>query len=163
MVYRPWRFHRLHTCALTDAGTAACWGDDSWGQASPPAGRYAAIRAGFGSTCALTEEGEKVYWGSGSGRWGGGCLLTVDGEAACWDRELEGGPFVAVASGHSSRNHCALTEAGEVLCWGGSEFAPPLGRFTAIDSGVSRACAVTEEGDVVCWGDRTYEVRFSGI
>ena len=27
-----------HTCALQNDGTPVCWGDDTYGQASPPAG-----------------------------------------------------------------------------------------------------------------------------
>ena len=75
-------------------------------------------------------------------------------EATCHGADVEGGPFTAASPG--TAHYCALTEAGEVICWGDSRFDPPPGRFTAISSGAVRTCAVTEDGEVVCWGDSTY-------
>lgn len=54
--------HALH---LTGAGTVVAWGDDSYGQASPPAGLsgVTAIAAGGFYSLALTADGEVVQWG----------------------------------------------------------------------------------------------------
>ena len=53
---------------------------------------------------------------------------------------------------------CAITDAGEAVCWGyrADEWGtPPPGPFTEISVGYSefneRACALTGEGEVRCW------------
>ena len=51
----------FHTCALTQAGTVRCWGDNNQGQTTVPAamqgGGVAAIAVGGSHTCALTQGG----------------------------------------------------------------------------------------------------------
>ena len=50
---------------------------------------------------------------------------------------------------------CALTDAGEIACWG---FDIPLvrdvpsGEFTDLSLGPTDACAITTQSTVVCWG-----------
>ena len=52
---------------------------------------------------------------------------------------------------------CALTDAGEAVCWRSihNKTAPPdpqPGRYVAVSDGGYHTCALTEEGAVVCWG-----------
>ena len=65
------------------------------------------------------------------------------------------GRFTAIStrSGHA----CALTETGEVVCWGEDPFSarfgeddPPPGRFTAISVTSWRSCALTDAGELTC-------------
>jgi hypothetical protein len=50
-------------CALRTDGTLACWGDNTYGQATPPAGTYTALSSGGGATCALKTDGTLACWG----------------------------------------------------------------------------------------------------
>ncbi len=50
---------------------------------------------------------------------------------------------------------CALDDAGEVLCWGNSNYgvdSPPNGVFTALSSAAGVACALDQGGGLYCWG-----------
>ena len=52
-----------HGCALDTDGRVVCWGDNRYGQASPPAGLYSEISAGEDATCAIETHGRVVCWG----------------------------------------------------------------------------------------------------
>ena len=52
-----------HSCAVTKAGGAVCWGENADGQSTAPAGSYTQISAGGYHTCALTTAGKAVCWG----------------------------------------------------------------------------------------------------
>ena len=59
---------------------------------------------------------------------------------------------------------CALTDAGEIACWG---FGIPLvddvpeGLFTDLSLGPADACAITSDGAAACWGAGYAHVRDS--
>jgi alpha-tubulin suppressor-like RCC1 family protein len=52
-----------HSCALSTAGTAACWGYNAQGQATPPAGTFNALGAGGYHTCAIRPTNAIACWG----------------------------------------------------------------------------------------------------
>ena len=52
----------------------------------------------------------------------------------------------------AERHSCALTEAGEAVCWSEYQVRDPVpGRYTAIGVGGGRTCVLTETGEAVCW------------
>lgn len=96
-----------HTCALSTDGTLACWGNNWFGQATPPAGTFTQVSAGEYHTCAL----------------------RTDGTWACWGRNNYGqstppeGTFTEVSAGNDY--NCALRTDGGPVCWGFNGPAPP--------------------------------------
>ncbi|NBT26149.1 MAG: RCC1 repeat-containing protein [Actinobacteria bacterium] len=131
-----------HTCGLTSAGAAYCWGANSSGElgdgtttnrASPVAvtgGKtFASIVAGTRHTCGLTSAGAAYCWGYnaygqiGDGTAGGGDAQGNGSHTA--DRlspvAVSGGKtFTSLAAGGS--NTCGLTSAGVAYCWGNNYF-----------------------------------------
>ena len=135
-----------HTCAIKADGTVACWGNNGYGQASPPAnlGTVNQLVAGSFFTCAV----------------------KTDGTVACWGRDDYGqanppndlGTVTQLASGEA--HSCAVKTDGTVLCWGDTysgKTAPPpsLGTVTQLTGGKNHTCAVKTDGTVACWGDNS--------
>ena len=168
----------FHSCGLTLAGRAYCWGGNTWGTlgdgsrtasnrpVAVAAGlRYTMIESGAGHTCGVTESGKVYCWG-----------LNDEGHVgADWVRRgieephvLPGNQFwVQVSAGHD--HSCALTNEGVAWCWGdnvaghlgsGGNFArsfePVRGAstetFTAVVAGYYQSWALTESGQMYCWG-----------
>jgi hypothetical protein len=57
---------RYHTCAIKSNGTASCWGANSLGQSSPPAGlgTVTELSASGSHTCAIKSDGAVACWGN---------------------------------------------------------------------------------------------------
>ena len=89
------------SCALRESGEAACWGNNDYGQADAPPGRFAAVSVGGAHACGLRESGELVCWGDNN------FYSQTDAPE---------GRFRSVSAGwyHS----CAIRESGELACWG---------------------------------------------
>ncbi len=172
-----------HTCGLTPAGAAYCWGSNRFGDlgigvsdtlAHPvPAAVsggliFQSLSASPGRTCGVTASGETYCWGA----------HTVVGDTAGSNTPalVPGGlTLVTLRAGGSFA--CGLTAAGIPLCWGansmgalgnGDSIADPYplvhtpaavvgGRtFQSLAAGYSHACGVTTAGAAYCWG---YDAR----
>ncbi len=186
-----------NTCAITAAGGVECWGDNNSGQVGDGTfvERNAAVAVGglsnvveldLGSgqfACARTAEG-LFCWGSnrsgqlGDGAGGAGthgsCGETGR-EYDCSSNAVQVAAFTTdAASGLAAQvdlgleHGCAVTEGGEVWCWGNND-AGQLGTgdvvatntpvaVTGIASAVQVAlgrnntCVRLMDGSVQCWG-----------
>ena len=139
---------KAHVCALKIDGQAACLGDQTHGQAAPPAGSFTSLSAGGGHTCALKENGEAVCWGEISGPPPGVFTRLISGEA----------------------HTCGLRPGGGMACWGDASNAnmgqlnlpESAGVFTQIAAGGEQTCGLNPNGEVTCWQvdapDSTYSV-----
>ena len=169
------------TCAITDDGTAWCWGRNESGEvgdgttenrfeptqvtglARPAVG----ISRGHDHACAVLDDGSGWCWGDntvnelGIGRQPGSAAnepvpIRVAGVPG----------LVAVSAGGGFT--CALSDVGGAWCWGSDLFGE-LGRagdydwtvpgpvagldsgVDAIDAGDDQACAI-RDGALLCWG-----------
>lgn len=171
-----------HTCGLDKEARAWCWGINSDGQlglrhrvAQPvPAQvvgelRFTEIAAGDRSTCALDREGRAYCWGAhAQGQIGHGAdtqngTLQVTVPTPVQQAEVRF-TQLDLSSGHA----CAVTQSGEVWCWG-ANWKGQLGDGTTVDrtapvkvntdvelvavtAGGFHTCGLDRGGRAWCWG-----------
>ena len=173
-----------HTCGLTSAGVAYCWGWNGEGQlgtgdmvdrtspvmVSMPADvTFVSIHANQFHTCALTSIGTIYCWGgNGYGQLGNGTTVQSNVPTAV----AAGVTFVSMSIG--ARHTCAVTTTGTIYCWGfnyygqlgignaiDSRIPTPVSMpgdvlFASIDAGGNYTCALTTVGTIYCWGRNEY-------
>jgi alpha-tubulin suppressor-like RCC1 family protein len=123
----------LHTCAILDDGSAACWGSDGNGQlgngavtgdqpapspvALPPGRTAVAITAGHAHTCAVLDDGSAACWGFDAlGEVGDGSGFSLEQPSPSRVALPPGRTAVAISAGDA--HTCALLDDGSAACWG---------------------------------------------
>jgi len=105
-----------HTCGLSLAGEAICWGMSYESGPTRIAGpRFVALTTGVSHTCGLAVDGSAYCWGSNErAQLGSGTRKTeVPTKVAAAP------PFVSVSAG--GWYSCGLTADGRVFCWGSND------------------------------------------
>ena len=171
-----------HTCGVKTNGSVACWGDDEYGQSTPPSGKFASVSAGDRHTCGVKTNGSVACWGdydeesirqmpgeftSISVSFIDTCGVRTNGSIACLrdDQSVRTSAFTPIPSGKFTSISvgtvfgCGVRADGSVACWGyieGDWSPPPSGKFASVSVGHPHVCGVRTNGSVECWG-REYE------
>ena len=147
-----------HTCAIRKGdGRLVCWGDDEFGQASPPDGERFIGPEPDPEPVAIPEV-PLVTMSLGDEH---ACGLDNEQNAWCWGSNAygrstppAGEKFTAVSAG--KEHTCALRIDGSITCWGKDDrgqASPPEGSgYVAISSGGWFSCAINSRALAVCWG-----------
>lgn len=176
-----------HGCALLNDGKAQCWGPGSFGQLGNGIKSDSAVPVevilqseeiitqlalGDSHSCVLLDTKEVMCWGRNTlGQLGRtGPSTTAPGLVDALLNERGEPNTLAITAG--DHHTCALSEMGEVRCWGQGNlgvvgddnvsnhnvFTPQLVkglryRATAIAASAQHTCALMASGDVKCWGN----------
>lgn len=170
---------RRHSCALSTAGDAYCWGDNGVGQLGdgtttdrlvPTAvsGGLSLVEVSASSThtCGVTTGDEAYCWGSNSdGQLGDG--TTTD---RLVPTAVSGGLSLVEIRAGGQLFTCARATGGAAYCWGhngvgqlgigtftGSGFSTPQAvtggsTFAGLTAGGSHACGLATTDGAYCWG-----------
>ncbi|GKS57130.1 hypothetical protein YTPLAS18_06570 [Nitrospira sp.] len=168
-----------HSCALTKDGRVRCWGNNQDGQLGDGTrvsqhtpdlvvgllGSARDVTVGERHTCILTASGGVKCWGSNEASQLGDGTRT-DRVSPTEVHELPSGVRMVAAG---ERHTCAMSERGEVHCWGGNRHGQ-LGdgsfdtraraiRVVELEPGIRglavgwrHTCVLTASGGVKCWG-----------
>ncbi|MFO7894081.1 MAG: Ig-like domain-containing protein [Longimicrobiales bacterium] len=170
-----------HACGVTPGGEAYCWGgngngqlgDGTWDTRNTPtlvAGDllWQAVAGGGDHSCGVTTGGAVYCWGA---NWNGQAGQTDTGNNYNTP-QLVDDTRTYVDVGAADEHACALTDAGDLYCWGydndcvgvlgdggwcSSTTEPALvqGGLTFAEFRVAHnhVCALTATGEGYCWGD----------
>jgi len=132
----------LHTCGLTSAGAAYCWGENQSGNLgdgtttneltpTPVVGPGGGAALSFAS---ISAGGLNSFT----------CGLTSSGTAYCWGDNLDG-QLGTTTTAQSSTTPIAVTGPG-----GGAALS-----YASITTGAAHVCGLTGDGAAYCWGGNT--------
>jgi alpha-tubulin suppressor-like RCC1 family protein len=121
-----------HTCGITTAGAAYCWGENTFGQLGSG--------ADFSSDHPAVVSGKTVFASISSGGYHT-CGLTAAGVAFCWGDNTYGQLGVTTDT---------IFEADAPVPVDGNL------RFKSISAGLLNTCGITTGGAAYCWGDNSY-------
>ena len=146
-------------------------GENAFGAATPPQGRFVQLVTGEFHSCALRNDGVALCWGLGS------TAAPPDADAgasATPDIERPWGQAMAPADQKFQRlavglaHSCGILESGDVQCWGAGKTAGACssvdtcgqavfqtGPFLEIGLGYTNSCGILASGSIKCWGSNS--------
>ncbi len=193
---------RAHVCALTEAGKLRCWGKGAMGQLGSEGtasvggrmgdvpvdadvgGVVKTVTTGRNHTCVLLEDKNVACFGeNSSGQLGIGSNVNVGDKAGTMGVNLKrvdlGADFAVAQLATGQDFNCALSERGEIKCWGAND-GGQLGQgvasltkgtkpeemgdalpftdlgegqmATGLACGFLHCCATTIQRTMKCWG-----------
>lgn len=180
MRYRGVAAGRIHTCAVTMANEAYCWGVNQNGQVGDGSTTdrmvptlvsgghiFVTVASGAAHSCALDNSGSAWCWGANDhGQLGDG---STDGKLV--PVAVAGGlVFESLTAGEA--HTCGIVAGGAAYCWGDNTHGqlgigsmtqrlsptPVAGglAFATISAGDGSTCAVTPGRTAYCWGDNEF-------
>lgn len=185
------RLRRLEIRLAGDGrGAVACWGgDNESGRATPPAGTFAQVSAGWGHTCGVQTDGTAACWGDNwygqatplegvrypflkIQRTGRGSVSSLSAGIACGTdcgQQYLPGTLVTLSA--------QPTEGARFSRWDGACLgstptctlamsdnqtvvaifvSPSTSTFTQVSAGGFHTCGLNSDGTVTCWGGNQY-------
>lgn len=171
-----------HTCGVTAAFVAMCWGENQSaqlgtgvvGNTSTPTAvaaplnsgqvSYASVSAGFLHSCGITTTSKIFCWGSLGGATSSIPVEKTNPFSQSW---------ASLGEGPTAQHVCATTSTNVAWCWGdntsgqlgngsggaGFKSSAPVGvlsggvSFVATSTGYLHSCALTSTSDAYCWGE----------
>lgn len=125
-----------HTCALTSAGDAWCWGENSFGALGDGRSGGGSFPTGFDRSSPVRVVGGLVFAEIAAGGFiGHTCGITTDRVAYCWGDNEVG----AIGDGTTTDRFSPARVAGGLTLAG-------------MDAGFRHTCAFTNDGTLYCWG-----------
>lgn len=145
---------QMHTCGLTPAGLAFCWGTNNLRQVGVSTLSTAEPRLIYTPLEFTSLSAGPIYT----------CGITADQHVYCWGGRGNASdyaanrifPGVRIKALSGSHGHlCGLGEDGKAHC---TDFVNPVGLksaptpFVSIHTGPWHACGLTSDGAAYCWG-----------
>ncbi|MEY3011744.1 MAG: hypothetical protein RIT45_479 [Pseudomonadota bacterium] len=176
-----------HSCAVIDGGKVACWGQNTYGQIGngssgttdvtdaftiPDFAGVKQVAGGYGHTCAVKTDGTVACWGrNGDGQLGNG---TINSSSTAYVKKPEPVPGLSgVAALDLGFNwSCALTNSGQVWCWGDNGYyqykddattdsgkpvqVTDVSKISVLGVGAYTGCYTNKAGTPFCKGYNNY-------
>jgi alpha-tubulin suppressor-like RCC1 family protein len=142
------------TCGITGAGTAYCWGEDTYGELGSAATASCLFSNTTPTPCstspvAVSSAGMALTFASVSAGISHACGLTTNGEVYCWGRNAEG----QLGNGSTTDSTTPVKVASAE-------------RFTSVSAGGSSTCATAVRAPAgsaaFCWGQNWWGALGTG-
>ena len=123
-----------HSCAIVPGGGVYCWGSVGPVNASPQSGTFTQLVSGDEYSCGLKTDQRVQCWGPAFRDF-----LSAEQPSETLV-QISAPPFLF------ADHACAITTAGDLICWGASNIAsepvPDVGPFVEVSAGLNHVCGL---------------------